>query len=339
MKFLLFYCVLIIACLCHLTFCANVNKAQAAPTTTKKSKQVKELNESDSSKISLEDDEKDGPIRISLPTITPNPIATAESSSSDNPTTIKLTLGEYQIQTTLKPTSSMTKSTPKAKQTTKSSVNNIPAGTKKPKIINGEYTCPKDGETPFQLFPRRCQKPSECSNLGKSFQCCKQYGWNICVKGKLKPILEQKHEPILGLIPRKCPTEPLAELWWELQTCKTDVDCWPRVCCPDGRKSYCRTAKPQFDSASFRPARQLSYPFEAISGYLQCTPAPPPLFDTHPKPCNNTLDCFPNVCCQESGKKHCRPPKRSLLALLTSMTQGFGNIGFIKQWTDNLVIR
>lgn len=62
---------------------------------------------------------------------------------------------------------------------------------------------------------------------------------------------------ILGLIPRKCPKEPLAELFWELKTCNTDHDCWPRICCPDGTKKYCRTSRPELDTL---PAgRQFAY--------------------------------------------------------------------------------
>lgn len=64
---------------------------------------------------------------------------------------------------------------------------------------------------------------------------------------------------ILGLIPRKCPKEPLAELFWQLQTCETDADCWPRVCCPDGVKRYCRTSKPELEKLSLPGAKQLSY--------------------------------------------------------------------------------
>lgn len=60
---------------------------------------------------------------------------------------------------------------------------------------------------------------------------------------------------------------------------------------------------------------------DMLSSYLQCTPAPPTAYDLHPKPCNNTLDCFPNVCCMEQGKKYCRPPKKSLLSLLTTFAQ------------------
>lgn len=73
----------------------------------------------------------------------------------------------------------------------------------------------------------------------------------------------------------------------------------------------------QYKSFLFFPLTAI----DTLSGYLQCTPPPPADYDPNPKVCNNTLDCFPNVCCQEAGKKHCRPPKRSLLAFLTTFAQ------------------
>lgn len=84
--------------------------------------------------------------------------------------------------------------------------------------------------------------------------------------------------------------------------------------------------------------RQIAYPVESISQYFQCTPPPPLPFDRHPKPCNSSLTCFPNICCLEGGKKHCRPSKRNILAALTTFSQRF-NVGWIRDWTDNLVIR
>lgn len=81
-----------------------------------------------------------------------------------------------------------------------------------------------------------------------------------------------------------------------------------------------------------------SIAIESISGYLQCTPPPPSTYDKFPKKCNTSLDCFPNVCCQEAGKKHCRPPRRSLLALVTGVAQRF-NTGLVRRWTNNLVIK
>lgn len=64
---------------------------------------------------------------------------------------------------------------------------------------------------------------------------------------------------ILGLIPRKCPSRPLAELWWDVQECSTDMDCWPRVCCPDGRRRYCRTSQPELETASVPVKRSFDY--------------------------------------------------------------------------------
>jgi hypothetical protein len=59
----------------------------------------------------------------------------------------------------------------------------------------------------------------------------------------------------------------------------------------------------------------------SVIPYLQCTPPPPLLFDLFPKPCRTPIDCFPNLCCQEQGKRICRPPRRSLLALIAMVTQ------------------
>lgn len=72
---------------------------------------------------------------------------------------------------------------------------------------------------------------------------------------------------ILYVIPRKCPKpgQILAETWWNIQTCETDGDCWPRVCCPDGRLKYCRISQPEFESSSIPVARQL-----ASRKFLKC---------------------------------------------------------------------
>lgn len=62
--------------------------------------------------------------------------------------------------------------------------------------------------------------------------------------------------------------------------------------------------------------------------YLQCTP--PPKQDLFPQRCSSSVDCFPNLCCAEGGKKHCRPPQRSLLALLAGVTQVLEDFFFVK---------
>ncbi|XP_055324451.1 uncharacterized protein LOC129579016 isoform X1 [Sitodiplosis mosellana] len=194
------------------------------------------------------------------------------------------------------------------------------------------YECPNTSE--FSFFPHYCSRHANCLSIGKEYRCCRQFNSKRCVKGVPKPLKEQRHEPILGLIPRKCPKEPLAELFWELKTCNTDHDCWPRICCPDGTNKYCRSARPELENVPV--GKQLAYPIDMLSSYLKCTPAPPTAYDLHPKPCNNTLDCFPNVCCQEEGRKYCRPPKKSLLAFITNFAQRF-NTGVVRQWTDNIV--
>lgn len=58
-----------------------------------------------------------------------------------------------------------------------------------------------------------------------------------------------------------------------------------------------------------------------MMAYLQCTPPPPPLYDLFPKQCRSSLDCFPNLCCQERNRRVCRPPRKSVLALLAMVGQ------------------
>ncbi|GAB0093678.1 uncharacterized protein DMENIID0001_088490 [Sergentomyia squamirostris] len=203
---------------------------------------------------------------------------------------------------------------------------------------SSELICPKHPEKHVGWFALPCTTNKSCLIMGKKHVCC-QINKNSkrCIQGVPKPIAEPRHDPILGVLPQKCPKTPLAELFWQVQTCDTDADCWPRVCCPDGQRKYCRNAVVEFQKSDIPFARSLANPLEAMSGYIQCTPPPPPIYDVYPKACNNTLDCFPNVCCQEQGKKHCRPPKRSLLALLTTMTQNV-SAQWLKDWASNLVI-
>uniref|UniRef100_A0A1B0GIP6 Putative conserved secreted protein n=1 Tax=Lutzomyia longipalpis TaxID=7200 RepID=A0A1B0GIP6_LUTLO len=164
-----------------------------------------------------------------------------------------------------------------------------------------ELICPKNPEKHVGWFALPCTNNKSCLIMGKKHVCCKVNTYRRCIQGVPKPIVEPPHEPILGIIQQKCPTTPLAELFWNVQTCDTDADCWPRVCCPDGQKKYCRNAAVELQKSNIPFARSLANPLEAMSGYIQCTPPPSPLYDLYPKPCNNTLDCFPNVCCQEKG--------------------------------------
>uniref|UniRef100_B3P4Q4 GG17158 n=1 Tax=Drosophila erecta TaxID=7220 RepID=B3P4Q4_DROER len=193
------------------------------------------------------------------------------------------------------------------------------------------FDCPRENEVRFQLFPKICKADRDCAVWQRDELCCDIFGASSCVSGVPKPLEETPHAPILGLIPRKCPSRPLAELWWDVQECSTDMDCWPRVCCPDGRRRYCRTSQPELETAPVPVKRSFDY----LTEYLECTAPPPPIFDLHPKACTSTLDCFPNVCCQEAGLRHCRPPKKSVLTLMAN----FLNVDFVKRLAQNIVIK
>jgi hypothetical protein len=199
-----------------------------------------------------------------------------------------------------------------------------------------DLICPNDKQAKFQLFPTLCKINLDCKDLGSDFRCCKLFGDHRCIQAIPKPLEDIKHEPILG-IPVKCPTEPLTETFWGVQSCNSDKDCdFPRICCPSGRSRYCLNSYIEPDS--FPGGRQIAYPVETVAQYFQCTPPPPRIFEPFPKACNTTLDCLPNMCCFENGKKHCRPPKKSLLALLTVFSSRF-NVGLIRDFTSNLVIK
>lgn len=98
------------------------------------------------------------------------------------------------------------------------------------------------------LRPNRNPFPNQ--NMNVSSKCCTYAD---------TPLNNFFCTALLWIIPRKCPKEPLGELFWDVQTCNTDRDCWPRICCPDGTKKYCRTSKPELDTLPYPAARQLSY--------------------------------------------------------------------------------
>ncbi|XP_044746117.1 uncharacterized protein LOC123307755 isoform X1 [Coccinella septempunctata] len=179
--------------------------------------------------------------------------------------------------------------------------------------------CPDKGvRIPFFSLP--CVTNNDCT--GKEMVCCS----NRCIKGVLPKKPEIIHSPSwFGLVERNCPVDAIAEIL-EIKECETDSDCRPRICCPDqyrsqGNKSYCRTPQPSLHR--FPLAERATEPFRVFASYIQCTPPPPPIFDLFPKSCNNALDCFPNLCCQEGDKKYCRPPKRSVLQLIAGVGQRF----------------
>ncbi|XP_028140265.1 uncharacterized protein LOC114334427 [Diabrotica virgifera virgifera] len=185
--------------------------------------------------------------------------------------------------------------------------------------VEPKYICPgKEAQLP--LFALPCSTKKDCGIFGKTVLCCDKR----CINGVKPPKPEPTHSPTLfGFVQQTCPKEPLAEIF-EVKECSSDEECAPRICCPETLRSgetvsYCRTAQPLWETI---PApRQLVEPFRALVSYMQCTAPPPPLLDLFPKPCESPLDCFPNLCCQEGGKKFCRPPKRSLLTLIAGIGQ------------------
>ncbi|XP_060534797.1 uncharacterized protein LOC132707111 isoform X2 [Cylas formicarius] len=187
------------------------------------------------------------------------------------------------------------------------------------KNVPSDIVCPKK-ETPRPLFALRCTAAKDCSPLGDGLLCCD----GKCLKGVKPPKPEPKHQPVFfGMIHRRCPSDPLPELSG-VKECKSDNDCSSRICCAEALQNgevahYCRTAEPVWDNLPI-PNHFLDT-LKTFVGYMQCTPPPPPFLDLFPKPCQNPLDCFPNLCCQERGKRYCRPPKRSLLALVADIGQ------------------
>ncbi|KAL1512711.1 hypothetical protein ABEB36_002255 [Hypothenemus hampei] len=177
------------------------------------------------------------------------------------------------------------------------------------------FVCPNKNE-PKPLLSLPCFSTMNCGFLGRDMLCCE----GKCLKGVKRAQSERHHEPLFGIIERKCPIEPLTELS-EVKQCHMDDECTPRICCGDTSPNvkYCRTPIPVWDSIPLPPP--VLEPLKTLTGYMQCTPPPPHHLDLYPKSCQSLVDCFPNLCCQENGKKYCRPPKRSLLALVAELGQ------------------
>ncbi|XP_046426958.1 uncharacterized protein [Neodiprion pinetum] len=181
-----------------------------------------------------------------------------------------------------------------------------------------EYVCPGNELLGLaRIFSVPCETDSECVFLGADQRCCKLR----CRKGVLAPPREPEHRAVLG-VNRMCPKGPVPELL-PVKRCEADIECEEegRICCPDKDfKLYCRTAAPVWSQLPFPRAHAA---IMSLMEYMQCQMAPPPVLDLFPQPCNRTIECLPNLCCQEGPSKFCRPPRKSVLALVAQATQRF----------------
>ncbi|XP_031330032.1 uncharacterized protein LOC116161000 [Photinus pyralis] len=192
---------------------------------------------------------------------------------------------------------------------------------------------PKDKRIPFFALP--CKSSKECQQWGPNLLCCTSY----CIRGITPLDPEPSHSPVLGVIDRVCPIYPTPE-FLNVQECVSDADCGPRICCQEANsrsageiKSYCRNGAPRLHKL---PAlKQLLLPLKTFAGYMQCSPSPPPFLDLFPKACESLLDCLPNLCCQENGKKVCRPPKKSFITFILAASKSISTSGVVR----NLVKR
>jgi len=56
--------------------------------------------------------------------------------------------------------------------------------------------------------------------------------------------------------------------------------------------------------------------------YLQCSPPPPKRYDLFPRKCRTTVDCLPELCCPETGRNVCRPPKKLIRPIRVQLSIG-----------------
>ncbi|KAJ8670437.1 hypothetical protein QAD02_001696, partial [Eretmocerus hayati] len=169
--------------------------------------------------------------------------------------------------------------------------------------------CPNEPPTNLaRLFGVACKRGADCNFLGSDLRCCK----GICRKGVEAPVYEPPHAAVFG-IRRKCPALTFPDNL-PIKRCSKDEDCegFGRICCPDKKDNrlYCRTAAPLWTDL---PSMEDRNALNSLLGFIQCQAAPPRIIDIFTKPCNRTIDCLPNLCCQEGSQKFCRPPKSSIL--------------------------
>ncbi|XP_044729623.1 uncharacterized protein LOC123292973 [Chrysoperla carnea] len=201
--------------------------------------------------------------------------------------------------------------------------------------IDDNLICPSSSRNieNFNFFSLPCSTHDDCIQYaGINKRCCKGAGIvNRCVDGVPKRKPKSPHFTFFGR--RECPNfndinyengkEPFAVLFRHPVTeCKDDKECWPlRICCPEfaendleNGKNYCQVPVTNLDNTLIK-----DYLGHFLS-HIQCTPPPPAYLDLFPKPCKNTFDCLPKVCCREAANQNfCRPPKKNVVGLLAAV--------------------
>ncbi|XP_050529724.1 uncharacterized protein LOC126899167 isoform X2 [Daktulosphaira vitifoliae] len=118
---------------------------------------------------------------------------------------------------------------------------------------------------------------------------------------------------------KSCPSFRLPP-FFPRQNCNIDRECWPRICCGnDGTngKKYCRIPVPKWKN---KLMKTITKSLRSSQSFLQCSQPPPKRYDLFPRKCRTIMDCFPDLCCPENGNNICRPPKQSLMSLMSRMS-------------------
>ncbi|XP_014238737.1 uncharacterized protein LOC106660318 [Trichogramma pretiosum] len=185
---------------------------------------------------------------------------------------------------------------------------------------NKGIVCPTEPLGGFGIFlAPKCESNADCQYLSQDHRCCQ----NSCRRAVKQSGYQPAHNELFGLR-KKCPVHPFPE-HLPIKRCSKDKDCEPnRICCPDktDSKLYCRTTAPFWAQLPLS-IPQSSDTLKTIIGFMQCQQPPSPALDLFSKPCNKTMDCIPNLCCQEGSKKVCRSSKSSVLKLAVQATARF----------------
>ncbi|KAE9522869.1 hypothetical protein AGLY_016738 [Aphis glycines] len=132
-----------------------------------------------------------------------------------------------------------------------------------------------------------------------------------------------KKPNIFQLNNKSCPGFELPPVF-PRQHCESDRDCWPRICCGYGGglngQKYCRIPLPSWRNDLLKTITKSLR--SSRPQYLQCSPPPPKRYDLFPRKCRTTVDCLPELCCPETGRNVCRPPKKLIRPIRVQLSIG-----------------